>query len=394
MIGADSQPGRQQQRGKMHVAQPKWRQFSVEDGGLLEIVFFAIKVPFVGSQFLTDFYSQKRCLCSKRSHGPLLRAFCLCFYFKQVILRLLSRPSSCLTVTCLSATCVAVLTNQLCCAHPSSCLTCLSAACVGVLTSQLCCAHPSSCLTCLCRLYCSVDQSVVLCSPVVLPDMSVCRLCCSVDQSVVLCSPVVLPDMSVPPVLQCWPVSCAVLTRRPAWHVCAACVGVLTSQLCCAHPSSCLTCLSAACVGVLTSQLCCAHPSSCLTCLCRLYCSVDQSVVLCSPIVLPDMCRLCWKCWSVLLVLTWPSTNLQVLTSSPCWRRDAACLALLLTLSASLVGDAELCSALPHIGCTTLWTEERFSNLTQHCARSVGNNGTAMRVTKSITFVKVLIVLT
>ena len=276
MIGADSQPGRQQQRGKMHVAQPKWRQFSVEDGGLLEIVFFAIKVPFVGSQFLTDFNSQKRCLYSKRSHGPLLRAFCLCFYFKQVILRLLSRPSSCLTVTCLSATCVAVL----------------------------------------------------------------------------------------------------------------------TSQLCCAHPSSCLTCLSAACVGVLTSQLCCAHPSSCLTCLCHLYCSVDQSVVLCSPIVLPDMCRLCWKCWSVLLVLTWPSTNLQVLTSSPCWRRDAACLALLLTLSASLVGDAELCSALPHIGCTTLWTEERFSNLTQHCARSVGNNGTAMRVTKSITFVKVLIVLT
>ena len=75
-----------QQRRKMPVAQPKWRQFSVEVGGLLEIVFFAIKVTFVSSQFPTDFDSQNRCLCSRRSHGPLLRAFCLCFHFKVSVL--------------------------------------------------------------------------------------------------------------------------------------------------------------------------------------------------------------------------------------------------------------------------------------------------------------------
>ena len=34
------------------------------------------------TQFQTDFDSQNRCLCS-RSHGPLLRAFCLCFHFKM-----------------------------------------------------------------------------------------------------------------------------------------------------------------------------------------------------------------------------------------------------------------------------------------------------------------------
>ena len=44
------------------LAQPKWRQFCVEDGGLLEIIFLAIKVTFVGYQFLTDFDSQNRCL--------------------------------------------------------------------------------------------------------------------------------------------------------------------------------------------------------------------------------------------------------------------------------------------------------------------------------------------
>ena len=76
-----------QQRGKMSATQPKWRQLCVEYGGLLEIVFFAIKVTFVGYQFLTDFYSHNRCVCSTRSHGPLLCAFCLCFYFK-VVLRL------------------------------------------------------------------------------------------------------------------------------------------------------------------------------------------------------------------------------------------------------------------------------------------------------------------
>ena len=31
---------------------------------------------------MTDFYSQNRCVCSKRSHGPLLCAFCLSFHFK------------------------------------------------------------------------------------------------------------------------------------------------------------------------------------------------------------------------------------------------------------------------------------------------------------------------
>ena len=49
----------------------------------LEIVFFAIKVTFAGYQFLTDFYSQNRCVCSTRSHGPLLCAVCLSFHFKQ-----------------------------------------------------------------------------------------------------------------------------------------------------------------------------------------------------------------------------------------------------------------------------------------------------------------------
>ena len=42
-----------------------------------------MKVTFVGYQFLTDFDSQNRCVCSMRSHGPLLCAFCLCFHFKR-----------------------------------------------------------------------------------------------------------------------------------------------------------------------------------------------------------------------------------------------------------------------------------------------------------------------
>ena len=33
---------------------------------------------------MTDFYSQNRCVCSTRSHGPLLCAFCLSFHFKLV----------------------------------------------------------------------------------------------------------------------------------------------------------------------------------------------------------------------------------------------------------------------------------------------------------------------
>ena len=32
---------------------------------------------------MTDFYSQNRCVCSTRSHGPLLCAFCLSFHFKK-----------------------------------------------------------------------------------------------------------------------------------------------------------------------------------------------------------------------------------------------------------------------------------------------------------------------
>ena len=32
---------------------------------------------------MTDFYSQNRCVCSTRSHGPLLYAFCLCFHFND-----------------------------------------------------------------------------------------------------------------------------------------------------------------------------------------------------------------------------------------------------------------------------------------------------------------------
>ena len=34
---------------------------------------------------MTDFYSQNRCVCSTRSHGPLLCAFCLSFHFKGSI---------------------------------------------------------------------------------------------------------------------------------------------------------------------------------------------------------------------------------------------------------------------------------------------------------------------
>ena len=34
---------------------------------------------------MTDFYSQNRCVCSTRSHGPLLCAFCLSFHFKYTV---------------------------------------------------------------------------------------------------------------------------------------------------------------------------------------------------------------------------------------------------------------------------------------------------------------------
>ena len=33
---------------------------------------------------MTDFYSQNRCVCSTRSHGPLLCAFCLSFHFNAL----------------------------------------------------------------------------------------------------------------------------------------------------------------------------------------------------------------------------------------------------------------------------------------------------------------------
>ena len=34
---------------------------------------------------MTDFYSQNRCVCSTRSQGPLLCAFCLSFHFKSLV---------------------------------------------------------------------------------------------------------------------------------------------------------------------------------------------------------------------------------------------------------------------------------------------------------------------
>ena len=85
MIGADSEPRRQlSTTAAKESACSATQVTSVQSrryGGFLEIVFFAIKVTFVGSQFLIDFDSQNRCLCSKRYNGPLLRAFCLCFHF-------------------------------------------------------------------------------------------------------------------------------------------------------------------------------------------------------------------------------------------------------------------------------------------------------------------------
>ena len=37
---------------------------------------------------MTDFYSQNRCVCSTRSHGPLLCAFCLSFHAKPLFSQL------------------------------------------------------------------------------------------------------------------------------------------------------------------------------------------------------------------------------------------------------------------------------------------------------------------
>ena len=40
---------------------------------------------------MTDFYSQNRCVCSTRSHGPLLCAFCLSFHFNVGRCKMFSR---------------------------------------------------------------------------------------------------------------------------------------------------------------------------------------------------------------------------------------------------------------------------------------------------------------
>ena len=85
MNGADSEPRRQlptTAAREMTASQPKRRQLCVEYGGLLEIVFFAIKVTFAGYQFMTDFYSQNRCVCSTRLYIIIYNAincsFCVC----------------------------------------------------------------------------------------------------------------------------------------------------------------------------------------------------------------------------------------------------------------------------------------------------------------------------
>ena len=87
MNGADSEPRRQlptTAAREMTASQPKRRQLCVEYGGPPEKVLFAIKVTFAGYQFMTDFHSQNRCVCSTRSHGPLLCAFCLSFHFNKI----------------------------------------------------------------------------------------------------------------------------------------------------------------------------------------------------------------------------------------------------------------------------------------------------------------------
>ena len=40
---------------------------------------------------MTDFYSQNRCVCSTRSHGPLLCAFCLSFHFNDTYVGFMMR---------------------------------------------------------------------------------------------------------------------------------------------------------------------------------------------------------------------------------------------------------------------------------------------------------------
>ena len=87
MIGADSEPRRQlSTTAARENASSATQLTSVQCRRWRPSInrIFAIKVTFVGSKFLTDFDSQNRCLCSRRSHGPLLRAFCLCFHFNRI----------------------------------------------------------------------------------------------------------------------------------------------------------------------------------------------------------------------------------------------------------------------------------------------------------------------
>ena len=65
MNGADSEPRRQlptTAAREMTASQPKWRQLCVEYGGLLEIVFFAIKVTFRLSVYDWFVLSESMCM--------------------------------------------------------------------------------------------------------------------------------------------------------------------------------------------------------------------------------------------------------------------------------------------------------------------------------------------
>ena len=57
---------------------------------------------------MTDFYSQNRCVCSTRSHGPLLCAFCLSFHFNDLLtgLRALTKLFVLTCITDVSLQCV------------------------------------------------------------------------------------------------------------------------------------------------------------------------------------------------------------------------------------------------------------------------------------------------
>ena len=86
---------------------PRGRQFCVEDGSLLEIVFFWRSVTFLGYQFLTDFDSQNRCLCSIGDRmGHCYVHFALNSIVVCVILPIYlthTRTSACILSQCSSA---------------------------------------------------------------------------------------------------------------------------------------------------------------------------------------------------------------------------------------------------------------------------------------------------